>query len=88
MFNVSCNIDKSDRTNRIVFGVLLLLGALLGFGRGFMFLIGLVLLVEGIIGWCGIPLAMAKINELLGRKPKDPANPAGPTSSAGTPPTV
>lgn len=82
MFNVSCNIDKSDRTNRIVFGVILLLGALVGFGRGFMFLIGVILVAEGAIGWCGIPLVMEKINGLLGKKS------GGSGSNTGSGPTV
>lgn len=61
MFNITCNIDKNDRTNRIVFGVILLLGALLGFGKIFMILLALILIVEGAIGWCGIPYLISKM---------------------------
>lgn len=60
MENVNCNIDKSDRINRSVFGGILILGAIIGLGRFFMFLIGAIMLVEGLIGWCGIPLIVAK----------------------------
>lgn len=60
MENVNCNIVESDRINRSVFGVILILGALIGLGRFFMFLIGAIMLVEGIIGWCGIPYLVAK----------------------------
>lgn len=69
MFNLVCNIDKSDRTNRIVLGVILLLGALLHFGRWFFILFALVMIVEGAIGWCGIPIAVSKIKDWM-NKPK------------------
>lgn len=62
---MNCNIDKSDRINRIVFGVIFLLGALLGFGKIFFIVCSLVLIIEGIIGWCGIPLIYSKIKSIL-----------------------
>jgi len=64
---ITCNIDKSDRTNRIVFGVILLLGALLGLGSWFFFIVALIMIVEGVIGWCGIPIATAKIKEFMNK---------------------
>lgn len=70
MENVNCNIVESDRINRSVFGVILILGALIGLGRFFMFLIGAIMLAEGIIGWCGIPYLVAKFKEKT-QSPKD-----------------
>jgi hypothetical protein len=63
MLNVSCNIDKTDRINRVVIGVFLLLGAVLGAGTLFLLIAGLVLIVEGAIGWCGIPLLIDKLKQ-------------------------
>lgn len=57
---MECNIDISDRRNRIVIGVIILLAAILGFGRFFFILVGLALIVEGVIGWCAIPVIMEK----------------------------
>lgn len=56
-----CNIDKTDRINRIVIGVLILLAALVGMGRSFYIILGLVLMFEGMIGWCSIPYFMSKL---------------------------
>lgn len=64
MENINCNIDKTDKIHRLVVGVLLLLGALFDLGSGFMFFLAIILLVEGTIGKCGIPLLIAKYEEL------------------------
>ena len=61
---MECNIDQTDRRNRVVVGVIILLAALLGLGKIFFSLVGLVLIVEGVIGWCGIPLVMEKLKDL------------------------
>ena len=61
MFSISCNIDKTDRINRTVVGLVLLVGALIGMGKVFFLIFGLVLIIEGIIGWCSIPYLMSKI---------------------------
>lgn len=58
---MQCNISQTDRTNRIVIGVLLIVAALFGVGKIVMIILGLIILVEGIIGWCGIPILAAKI---------------------------
>lgn len=63
MFSVQCNIDKTDRNNRIVIGILLCLAALIGMGKLFFIITGLVLIVEGIIGWCSIPYLISKIKK-------------------------
>jgi len=72
MFKLTCNIDKSDRTNRIVFGVILILGALVGFGKIFMILLGAILIIEGAIGWCGIPILVAKVRPYFAKENKAP----------------
>ncbi len=56
MFNTTCNIDKTDRINRAVIGAIIFLAAIIGFGPVFFCLLGLVLVIEGIIGWCSIPI--------------------------------
>lgn len=61
--SLECNIEKSDRTNRMVIGVILVVGAVLGFGRFWAILVGLVLIAEGYIGWCGIPIIMSKFKK-------------------------
>lgn len=63
MFSVDCNIDKTDRINRTVIGLLLCIAVLFGVGKWFFFLLGLVLVVEGIIGWCSIPHLLNKISK-------------------------
>jgi hypothetical protein len=63
MFPFRCNIDKTDRTNRCVIGAILLIGALVGMGRVFCILAGLVLIIEGAIGWCSIPHFIEKFKE-------------------------
>lgn len=61
---MECNIDQADRRNRVVVGVIILLAALLGLGKIFFSLVGLVLIVEGVIGWCGIPILMEKFKDM------------------------
>jgi hypothetical protein len=58
--SIKCNIDKSDRINRTVIGIALCLGALLNFGAFSCFLLGVILIVEGLVGWCSIPILMEK----------------------------
>ncbi len=59
MLPITCNIDQSDRINRSIFGVLILLGVFLGLGYVYYSILGAVMLIEGIIGWCGIPKIIA-----------------------------
>lgn len=58
---MQCNIDKTDRMNRTILGLLLCIAALIGMGKYFYFILGLVLIVEGLIGWCSIPYLMDRI---------------------------
>lgn len=62
---MKCNIDSTDRTNRIVIGVALIIAALLGVGKIIMIIIGLILIIEGAIGWCGIPGVVKKCKEFF-----------------------
>ena len=61
MFLKNCNIDKTDRMNRVVIGAILFFAALIGMGKVFFMVVGLVLVVEGLIGWCSIPYLISKI---------------------------
>jgi hypothetical protein len=59
-----CNIDKTDRINRVVVGAILFLAALIGMSKVFFMIAGLVLVVEGLIGWCSIPFLIKKLKML------------------------
>ena len=63
MISVRCNIDKTDRINRAVIGLLLCFAVLIGMGKLFFIILGFVLIIEGIIGWCSIPYLMNKIKK-------------------------
>lgn len=68
MFSVKCNIDKSDRINRAVIGVALCLAVLIGLGKAFFVILGVILVIEGIIGWCSIPILVNKIKSVFKRE--------------------
>lgn len=70
MLNVASNIQGNERIARLVIGVVLLIGVLLGLGKLFAFLVGVILIVEGIIGWCGIPILAEKfkLNEIFRKR--------------------
>ena len=61
MFSLHCNIDKTDRINRLVIGLLLCIAVLTGMGKWFFLILGLILCIEGIIGWCSIPYLIDKL---------------------------
>ena len=61
MFSKQCNIDKTDRINRTIIGVALCIAVLIGMGKLFFLILGLVLIIEGVIGWCSIPYLISKI---------------------------
>ena len=63
MFSFQCNIDKNDRINRIVIGVLILLAVLFHMSQTFLMALGAVLVIEGLIGWCSIPFFIKKIKD-------------------------
>ena len=70
MLNVASNIQGNERIARLVIGVVLLIGVLLGLGKLFAFLVGVILIVEGVIGWCGIPILAEKfkLNEIFRKR--------------------
>ena len=70
MFNVASNLESNERFSRLVIGVILLIGVLLGLGKLFAFLVGVILIIEAIIGWCGIPILAErfKLNEIFSIK--------------------
>lgn len=61
----NCNIDKTDRINRIVIGVILCIAPILKANYIFYILAGTILIIEGIIGWCSIPILTKKVKKLL-----------------------
>jgi len=55
MFKISCNLARAERNHRMIIGSLLVIAGLLGFGRIFLIITGLIIAIEGLIGWCGLP---------------------------------
>ena len=60
MFSKQCNIDKADRINRSVIGIILFIAALIGMSKTFFMWLGIILVIEGVIGWCSIPYFLSK----------------------------
>ncbi len=58
--NISCNIGNNERIARIIIGAVLLIAAILGLGKIFMFLVAVILIAEGFLGWCGVPILVEK----------------------------
>ena len=56
-----CNINQSDRINRSVIGLILLVAAWVGMGKTFFMVLGFVLVLQGAIGWCSIPYLIEKL---------------------------
>ncbi len=63
--SLACNIDKTDRVNRIIIGAVLCIAALVGVGKFFYIIIGLILVIEGLIGWCSISYFIKKIKRFF-----------------------
>ncbi len=53
-----CNISTKDRVTRIGFGLLILLALALSWPRASIGIIALIMIGEGIIGWCGMAVAV------------------------------
>lgn len=70
MFNLPCNIESNERVTRLIIGAVLILGALIGLGRIFLFLVGIILIAEAVIGFCGIPMLSEKfkLNDMFKKK--------------------
>ena len=58
---MQCNIDKTDRINRSILGVILIAAALLELGKNFYLILGIVLVAQSAIGICSIPIILEKI---------------------------
>lgn len=61
IFNKKCNIDNTDRINRIVLGLILIFGVFLDLSWRFYLILAIILIIEGIIGICYIPKLINKI---------------------------
>lgn len=61
MFSLHCNINRTDRINRAIIGALLVIFALIGMSKIFYIILGVVLMFEGLIGWCSIPYLLDKL---------------------------
>lgn len=59
--NIQCNINRTDRINRAIIGAALFFAALAGMSKLFFMIVGLVLVIEGAVGWCSIPYLISKI---------------------------
>lgn len=60
---LKCNINKTDRINRIIIGVCLFLATVLNMSKIFFMIISMILIIEGLIGWCSIPYLIAQIKK-------------------------
>ena len=56
-----CNIDKNDRINRSIFGIVLILCVIFDVSKITYVIFGLILIIEGVVGWCYIPKLISKI---------------------------
>lgn len=71
MIKLTCNIDRTDRINRSIFGMVLVFAGIFGAGKWFYILFGLILIVEGVIGWCSIPYVFSWFRATGKNKQKD-----------------
>lgn len=65
MFNFHCNIDKTDRINRSIIGFVICFAVMVGLSKLFLLTLGVVLIIEGLVGWCSIPYLIEKIKHHL-----------------------
>ncbi len=77
MLNLPNNIDKNERIVRGVIGGILIIGGILGLGQMFMLIIGILLIAEAAVSYCGI----IDIMNRMGKKTPPPS------STSTTPPT-
>jgi hypothetical protein len=55
---MTCNIDNTDRINRGIIGAVLVISAVFNFSQLFYLIVGLVMMVQAMIGWCSIPFVL------------------------------
>lgn len=65
MFTFKCNIDKTDRINRIIIGIGILLALFFGWSKLFFAILAVILIVEGMIGWCSIPVFIHRVKNFF-----------------------
>lgn len=61
-FIKECNLQNDEKMHRMIIGAIIFLAALLGMGKVFFMVVGILLAVSGVIGWCAIPYLMSKLN--------------------------
>ena len=61
--SMQCNISQKDRVTRIGFGLLLLAAYFAQWSREAFLLIGSIMIIEGIIGWCGMATIVDRFNQ-------------------------
>lgn len=73
MFNLPNNISKRERIVRGAIGGLLLIGAIIGLGKVFAVLVGLLLIAEAGLNYCGIVdlIARFKLDGSNNNPPED-----------------
>lgn len=82
MLNLPNNIGKNERVVRGAIGALLIIGGILNLGPMFMLILGILLIAEAAISYCGI---IDLINR-MGQKKSPPPSNTGTTSSTTPPP--
>lgn len=59
---MQCNISQKDRVTRIGFGLILILAYVLSWSREAFLVIGGIMIIEGMIGWCGMAVLVDQFN--------------------------
>ena len=58
-----CNIDTTDRICRAIIGVVIFVAAYCGMSYHFFMILGVLLIIQGMIGWCSIPYLLRKLGK-------------------------
>ncbi|MFT4310939.1 MAG: DUF2892 domain-containing protein [Candidatus Woesearchaeota archaeon] len=57
----TCNISKKDRYTRVIIGLLFLVGIGFGWSSTFFIVLSVLMIVEGLIGWCALGVLLDKL---------------------------
>ncbi|EKD75214.1 MAG: hypothetical protein ACD_44C00201G0013 [uncultured bacterium] len=60
MFKFTPNLEQEGRYTRYFIGGILIIAGILGLGRIFLILCGLVLVAQGVLAWGLVPILMEK----------------------------
>lgn len=60
---IASNINQADRVNRIVVGHIIMAAACFNASQFFMLTLGLSMIIQGMIGWCGFPALLQKFKK-------------------------